>query len=182
MDVPTDDLFKTLEECLSAPLPIIAEDLGHMTDDVHEAMRRFGFPGMKVLLFAFNGDMDSHPYLPHNFKERCTVYTGTHDNNTVLGWLQEEASDQEVRNVQQYIDKKVSADSVHWDFIEMAFRSDAELAVVPMQDILGLGSEARINTPATINGDNWRWRLCADEINDALVEKLLELTIATKRD
>ena len=180
-DVPTNELFKTLEESFSVPLAIIAEDLGYITEDVREAMRQFGFPGMKVLLFAFNGDMNNHPYLPHNYKERCVVYTGTHDNNTVLGWFEHEASDDEIDNVKQYMSKKVSSDSVCWDFIHMAFHSTAEIAIVPMQDLLGLGKEARMNTPGTSGKKNWRWRLSADGLNDKIIEKLSDITTRAGR-
>lgn len=179
-DAPTDDLFKTLEARCTKPLPIIAEDLGHITDDVRGAMRRFDFPGMKVLLFAFNGDMVHHPYLPHNFTERCVVYTGTHDNNTVLGWFRDEATECEIHNLEQYIHKKVSADSVGWDFIRLAFDSKAEVAIIPLQDILGLGGEARMNTPATIRR-NWRWRVASEAFTETLRSKLRDLTIAAKR-
>ena len=180
-DVPTEDFFKQLESSFSAPLSIIAEDLGYITDDVRETMRQFGFPGMKVLLFAFNGDMEKHPYLPHNYKERCVVYTGTHDNNTVRGWFETEASDDEKHNIEQYMDKKISPDRVHWDFIQMAFSSDAELSIVPMQDVLGLGSKARMNKPATAGAANWKWRLCADAFNNTLIEKLKSITVKTNR-
>lgn len=179
-DVPTDDFFKTLEERFSTPLPIIAEDLGYITEDVRAAMRRFGFAGMKVLLFAFNENMETHPYLPHNFKERCVVYTGTHDNNTVLGWFRDEATEREIANVQQYIGKTLSAGSVHWDFVRMAMESPAELAIIPMQDILGLGSEARMNKPAAQAG-NWRWRVSPEAFDKNLLGKLRDLTAETKR-
>jgi 4-alpha-glucanotransferase len=179
-DVPTDDFFNKLQECFLAPLPIIAEDLGYITEDVRDAMRRFGFPGMKVLLFAFNGNMEEHPYLPHNYEERCVVYTGTHDNNTVSGWFQDEASDQEIANIQHYIGKELSAGSVHWDFIRMAMESPAGLAIIPMQDILGLGSDARMNTPATNNG-NWRWRVSPEAFDRGLLKKLRDLTLEAKR-
>ena len=88
-------------------LPIIAEDLGIITPDVEEVMEHFGLPGMKVLLFAFNGDLNTHPYLPHNFKENCIVYTGTHDNNTVVGWIEGEASEHEINNLRNYAQTKI---------------------------------------------------------------------------
>ena len=180
-DVPTDDLFKTLEETFAAPLPIIAEDLGYITEDVRAAMRQFGFPGMKVLLFAFNGDMNEHPYLPHNYMDRCVVYTGTHDNNTVLGWFKNEASDDEINNIGKYMNKEISADHICRDFIHMAFHSAAEIAIVPMQDLLGLGKEARMNTPGTVGSANWRWRLSADGLNAKVIEQLSDMTVASGR-
>ncbi|HQP10883.1 MAG TPA: 4-alpha-glucanotransferase [Candidatus Omnitrophota bacterium] len=180
-DVPTDDFFKALQDRFPGPLAIIAEDLGYITDDVRAAMRRLGFPGMKILLFAFNGDLITHPYLPHNFIERCVVYTGTHDNNTVRGWFKSEASEQEVRNVEEYIGRPVSDETIHWDLVEMAFTSNAELAIIPLQDILGLGGEGRMNTPSTTGGANWRWRFSKDLLTDALIQKLSDLTVRTGR-
>jgi len=180
-DVPTYDLFKTLEGTFSAPLSIIAEDLGYITEDVREAMRQFGFPGMKVLLFAFNGDMNEHPYLPHNYKDRCVVYTGTHDNNTVLGWFENGASDDEINNVRQYMNKEISPDSICQDLIHMAFHSAAEIAIVPMQDLLGLGKEARMNKPGTTGNENWRWRLSADGLSEKVIERLSDITVKTGR-
>ncbi|MCK5178886.1 MAG: 4-alpha-glucanotransferase, partial [Candidatus Omnitrophica bacterium] len=180
-DVPTDDLFRTLEETFGVPLPIIAEDLGYITDDVRKAMRTFGFPGMKVLLFAFNGDMNEHPYLPHNYKDRCVVYTGTHDNNTVLGWFESEASDDEINNIGEYLDKDISSNSICADLIQMAFHSVAEIALIPMQDLLELGSAARMNKPGTSGSKNWRWRLSDDGLSAEVTERLSDMTLKAGR-
>jgi len=180
-DAPVDDLFRVLEKNCSAPLPIIAEDLGYITDDVREAMRRFNLPGMKVLLFAFNGDMNAHPYLPHNYAGRCVVYTGTHDNNTVLGWFTHEASAGEINNVEKYTGKNISFENISWDFIRLAMHSNAELAILPMQDVLGLGDGARMNKPATTD-KNWCWRVSKDVFNDALTGQLCHLTLEAKRN
>ena len=180
-DVPTDDLFRTLEETFGVPLPIIAEDLGYITDDVRKAMRTFGFPGMKVLLFAFNGDMNEHPYLPHNYKDRCVVYTGTHDNNTVLGWFESEASDDEINNIGEYLDKDISSNSICADLIQMAFHSAAEIALIPMQDLLELGSAARMNKPGTSGSKNWRWRLSDDGLSAEVTERLSDMTLKAGR-
>jgi len=181
MDVPTTEFFKTLETNYTTPLPIFAEDLGYITDDVRDVMRQFGFPGMKVLLFAFDGDMETHPYLPHNFNGHCVVYTGTHDNNTVCGWFKDDASQKEKRNMVRYLNRENCTDNIHWDFVRMAFCSDAELAIVPLQDILGLGSEARMNKPATTSG-NWRWRVCKETLNSDIIQKLSDLTADSKRN
>ncbi|MBN1869589.1 MAG: 4-alpha-glucanotransferase [Candidatus Omnitrophica bacterium] len=180
-NVPTDAFFKTLKQSFQKPVKIIAEDLGFITDDVRNAMRRLGFPGMKVLLFAFNGDMKTHPYLPHNYKERCIVYTGTHDNNTVLGWFKDEATADEIANIKLYLNKEVSSRSISWDLIDLAFRSDAEIAIVPMQDVLGLGSDARMNIPGTIQDQNWRWRLSENELIDKIINQLSQITLKTGR-
>jgi 4-alpha-glucanotransferase len=180
-DVPAEKLFGKLAQSISGPLPIIAEDLGFITDDVRAVMRQFGFPGMKVLLFAFNGDMETHPYLPHNFKERCVVYTGTHDNNTVAGWFETEATAQEKINLAEYLGREVYVQTAPWDLVEMALASDAELALIPVQDILGLGSEGRMNTPSTTGGMNWRWRLSQDSLTDTILQKLSDLTAKNGR-
>jgi len=180
VDVPTVDFLKTLEHVFSRPLAIIAEDLGHITDDVREVMNKFDIPGMKVLLFAFNDSMDEHPYLPHNYQPQCVVYTGTHDNNTVLGWFEHEATQNELDNVKAYLRKDISSDSINWDLIQLAFNSKAGLAMIPLQDALQLGSEGRMNKPATMNG-NWRWRCSPEMLNSRLIKKLADMTEAAGR-
>lgn len=179
-DVPTDDFFAALKKHCG-PLPIIAEDLGIITDDVREAMRRQEFPGMKILLFAFGGDLQTHPYLPHNYEPNCVAYTGTHDNNTVQGWFQTEATDKEKKNFFAYAGREVPEKDVHWEFIQMAMTSEAKMVLFPMQDILGLGAQARFNTPATLKG-NWQWRLIPAGLSDEpTAEKLLKLTEISRR-
>ncbi|HID36996.1 MAG TPA: 4-alpha-glucanotransferase, partial [Ghiorsea sp.] len=135
-------------------LPLIAEDLGTITEEVTALRKQFGLPGMKILHFAFGGD-DSNPYLPHNHEEDSVVYTGTHDNDTTMGWF--ESSDE---HVQQHVLNVLhaKAEDMPWALIEAALASPARLAVIPMQDILELGSEAKFNTPGTLDG-NWSWRL-----------------------
>lgn len=155
-------------------LPIIAEDLGTITQDVHTVIRRFGFPGMRILLFAF-GDDARNPYLPHNHVKNCVVYTGTHDNNTVRGWFKNEASPEQVRRVFSYIGKKVTMRNVHQEFVRLAMMSVANTAIIPMQDILGLGSEARMNRPASTEG-NWQWRLLPGQLTPSVAHKLADTT------
>lgn len=179
-DVPTVEFFNTLERCFSKPLPVIAEDLGHITDDVRAMIRRFDLPGMKVLLFAFNDNLEDHPYLPHNFSGRCAVYTGTHDNNTVLGWYKEEATDKERDNLRQYLQRDVSEYTICDDLMRLAYESKAEYAIVPLQDILGLNGDSRMNKPATMNG-NWQWRCSPKMLNFQLIQKLSEMTVAAGR-
>ena len=179
-DVPTVDFFRELEKYFARPLPIIAEDLGHITEDVHEVMRQFGFPGMKVLLFAFENNLIDHPYLPHNYDSYSVVYTGTHDNNTVLGWFENKASEHELNNMQTYLKKVVLSESVCWDLIRLAFSSPARLAIISMQDILGLGAEARMNTPATISG-NWMWRLGKEMLSPKVIRELKAVTVDAHR-
>ncbi|OGX39149.1 MAG: 4-alpha-glucanotransferase [Omnitrophica WOR_2 bacterium RIFCSPHIGHO2_02_FULL_50_17] len=178
-DVSTQDFFDALKRRFG-PIPLIAEDLGIITDDVREVMRRQGFPGMKILLFAFGGDLEKHPYLPHNYEPNCVTYTGTHDNNTVQGWFQSEATATEKKNFFDYVGKNVAVQDVHWKFIEMAMTSKADTVIFPMQDVLGLGEEARMNTPATLSG-NWQWRLSSDSVDQTIIQRLSRLTKGSRR-
>lgn len=156
-------------------LSIIAEDLGMITADVREILYRFGFPGMKVLLFAFGEDKPLHPYLPHTYEKNCVVYSGTHDNNTVRGWFDKEANPEDKKRLFSYIGREVAAEDVHWEFIRLAMMSVANMVIFPLQDILGLGEETRMNLPSTTQG-NWQWRNTAQQLSDALSKKLLKLT------
>lgn len=156
-DVPTYDLFDILRDTFTN-FPVICEDLGIITDDVKEAIQRYSFPGMKVLQFAFGDDTLDNPYLPVNYDDNCIVYTGTHDNLPTLGWLESEATTQELQRIQNY-SGFISDDPVEivWKLIEMALESKASVAIIPLQDILTLGVTARINNPAKLHG-NWQWR------------------------
>ncbi len=138
-------------------LDIIAEDLGVITPEVEDLRDSLGLPGMKVLQFAFDSD-EKNPYLPHNFKTtNCVVYTGTHDNDTTLGWYMDPGvSPESKEKARRYAHSDGSR--IHWDFIRMAYSSVAALAMIPMQDILGFGSDCRMNRPGTSKG-NWTWRL-----------------------
>jgi 4-alpha-glucanotransferase len=149
---PGADLFKTVREVLGE-LPIIAEDLGVITPEVEKLRDDAGFPGMKVLQFAFAADA-ADPYLPHNYVKNCVVYSGTHDNDTTKGWYAQ-ASEKEHDFVRRYLAR--GDDNIAWDFIRLAFSSVADTAVVPLQDVLGLGTEGRMNTPGLPSG-NWSWR------------------------
>jgi 4-alpha-glucanotransferase len=154
-------------------LPVIAEDLGVITPEVEALRRQFGFPGMKVLQFAFDGDAHN-PYLPHNYTDpHCVVYTGTHDNDTTLGWFA--TSTPACRTaVLHYLGQKGSA-GLHWDLIRLALSSVARLAIVPLQDVLGLGSEGRMNVPGQEEG-NWRWRCLPNALNSKIGARLAEMT------
>jgi 4-alpha-glucanotransferase len=169
-----DDFFAAVVKRFSAG-SIFAEDLGVITPDVREAMARFGFAGMKVLLFAFAGDPATHPYAPHNHERNCVVYTGTHDTNTARGWFESEASAEERERLSAYIGRSVAEHEVSWELIQLAFASPADTAIVPMQDVLGLGREARMNRPGTTRG-NWRWRLTPGQITPSLAARLAEIT------
>jgi 4-alpha-glucanotransferase len=174
IEAPAADFFEHLTSRFKV-LPLIAEDLGIITPDVHEVMERFGFPGMKVLLFAFGGDHGANPYLPHNFVPNCVAYTGTHDNNTARAWFDHEASEEELGRLVQYLGRKPDQDEIHWDLIRLAMMSVAEKVVFPLQDILGLGPEARMNRPATREG-NWQWRFLPEQIAAPIFRRLREMT------
>lgn len=177
VDGPRAEIFKVLHERIP-DLFIIAEDLGVITPDVTELRQQFHYPGMKILQFAFDGGHD-HAFLPQNYdpNDHFVVYTGTHDNNTVRGWF-DHASDHEKYMLSQYCDP--NPDTVAWSLIDMAFRSNAMWAVIPVQDIFGLDESARMNLPGTIV-NNWVWQLDEFEPSEMLTEKLRELTIESGR-
>jgi 4-alpha-glucanotransferase len=156
-------------------LPIIAEDLGVITPDVRETMRQFELPGMKVLLFAFGEDLPTNPYIPHNLERNCVAYTGTHDNNTIRGWFEGEEVPEDKKRLLQYLGRDVPGEELHWELIRLLMMSVANTVIFPMQDILGLGEEARMNRPATLEG-NWQWRLSPDLLKPDLASRLLEMT------
>jgi 4-alpha-glucanotransferase len=175
---PGADLFTSVQDALGR-LPIIAEDLGVITPEVDAIRLQFGFPGMKVLQFAFDGDVRS-PYLPHNYTDpNSVVYTGTHDNDTTLGWFRS-ASPQSRAAVLRYLGRTNRAE-IHWHLIRLALSSIATLAIVPLQDVLGLGSEGRMNTPGQEKG-NWRWRYTPDILRPEFGVRLAELTRIYGRD
>jgi 4-alpha-glucanotransferase len=153
-------------------LPIIAEDLGVITRPVERLRDRFGLPGMKVLQFAFDGK-SSNPFLPHNYSSRCVVYTGTHDNDTTQGWYRRES--EEVRDqVRRYLAR--DGHDICWDLVRLAYASVAGMAVAPLQDLMKLGSEARMNFPSRAEG-NWRWRFTRPMLTEEIRGRLLELAL-----
>lgn len=172
---PGEALFDTLAAALGA-LPIIAEDLGVITDDVVELRRRLDLPGMRILQFAFHADA-SHPYLPHNFDPNTVVYTGTHDNDATLGWYAA-ASERERDFARRYLSS--DGREIHWDLIHAAFMSVADLAIVPLQDVLGLGAESRMNTPGRPS-DCWTWRFTWDQVHHWQTERLTQLSALSGR-
>ncbi|MFP5345001.1 MAG: 4-alpha-glucanotransferase, partial [Gammaproteobacteria bacterium] len=167
---PGDGLFHVLQQHFGA-LPLVAEDLGLITPEVHALRHKYGLPGMKVLQFAFDGSA-RNPYLPHQHETHCVVYTGTHDNDTTLGWFQSLPPEQK-----RYVDDYLGApgEPMPWPLIRAALASVAYLAVIPMQDILMLGSEARMNTPGTLSG-NWRWRFSWDQVTPEISGRMRRLT------
>lgn len=166
---PGKALLSALQRDLG-DIPLIAEDLGIITLEVDELRMAFNLPGMKILQFAF-GDTDANPYLPHNYDHNCVVYTGTHDNDTTLGWY-DSLNDHDKNRVYSYLSN--SQASMPYLLIGTAFSSVANLAIVPMQDILGLGSEHRMNTPGTIEG-NWKWQFSWNQLTDEQAGRLLNL-------
>ena len=164
---PGMDLFCELERKLGK-LPIIVEDLGFLTPSVHKLLKDSGFPGMKVIQFAFDSREESD-YLPHTYTNHCVVYTGTHDNDTVMGWMKT-APKASVKYAKEYLNL-TKEEGYNWGMMRAAWSSVADMAIVPMQDILGLGSEARINTPSTL-GNNWKWRATPEQIDAKVAKKL----------
>ena len=154
---------------------IIVEDLGYITPDVREFVGRLGLAGMKVLQFAFDEKGLENPDLPRNHIENCVVYTGTHDNNTVRGWFEKEAKDRQKRELFEYVGRRVSCRNGHLEFVRMAMGAAARMAVIPVQDLLGLGSEARMNHPGRKRG-NWRWQLRRSQLTGRVADRLAELT------
>lgn len=168
---PGMDLFRTLEEKLGK-LPIIVEDLGYLTPSVYQLLEDSGFPGMKVLQFAFDS-REGNEYLPHRYPKNCVVYTGTHDNDTIMGWMKS-APKEMVKFAKEYLNL-TKEEGYNWGMMRGAWASVADMAIVPMQDLLGLGSEARLNTPSTL-GNNWKWRATADQIDNKLAVRLYKYT------
>ena len=166
------DLFTTIENKLGK-LPIIAEDLGFLTDSVKQLLASTGFPGMKVLEFAFDSRDTGSGYLPHCYPNNCIVYTGTHDNDTILGWF-ETAPEEFQNNAIRYL-RLTKEEGYHIGMIRCAWASVADTAIMQMQDFLGLGVEGRMNTPSTLGG-NWTWRCLPGDYNDELADWLYEET------
>jgi 4-alpha-glucanotransferase len=157
---PGLDFLSRVARALGA-LPIVAEDLGVITAEVHALRTAAGFPGMKVLQFAFGGDA-CEPFLPHNHEPDSVVYTGTHDNDTTRGWFAALAAEEQ-RRIWRYIGRRAGDPEIVDELIRLAYLSVAAMAIVPMQDVLALGSEARMNTPAVADG-NWGWRLRWEDV------------------
>ena len=173
---PGIDLFDTMKRTLG-DRQVIAEDLGYVTDSVRQLVRDTGFPGMKVLEFAFDARDTgaAGDYLPHNYTENCVAYTGTHDNETVAGWLRS-ITPEELRMVREYLCDLYTPDGeLVRPFVSLAMSSVARICVIPVQDYLGYGNDCRINKPSTLGG-NWRWRVTWEELSSALREEILALT------
>ena len=171
---PGIEIFRQMQEHFGGDkLPIIAEDLGFLTPTVRRLLKDTGFPGMKVLEFAFDAGENSD-YLPHKYGSNCVVYTGTHDNDTAEGWFA--SLDEHDRNfVREYIGAGYTPEGeIHWDLVRAALGSVADLAVIPVQDYLGYDTSARINEPSTL-GKNWRWRMSREDLNEDTVKRCRRL-------
>jgi len=174
---PGYDLFAAMKKKLGKQ-QIIAEDLGFLTPGVKKLVKKTGYPGMKILEFAFDSDEDND-YLPHNYDSNCIVYTGTHDNDTVVGWYQQ-LKKKDQMFAREYLGIRNARD-ISWDLIRLAMSSVADTAIIPMQDYLGLGNEGRINIPSTLGG-NWAWRMKEDAYTRELAKKIAGMTRLYGRD
>jgi 4-alpha-glucanotransferase len=169
---PGIDLFNTIEKKLGK-LNIIAEDLGYLTEDVREFLKKSKFPGMRVLQFAFDGKPENS-YLPHMYIENCIAYTGTHDNDTFLGWYEKTGSKLETKRAKKYLGLN-GKEGCNWGFIRGIWASISDVAIAPMQDFLNLGNESRTNLPSTL-GENWKWRIDKNSLSDDLAKKIYKFT------
>ncbi|HEY9857640.1 MAG TPA: 4-alpha-glucanotransferase [Stenomitos sp.] len=174
---PGKPFFAALQEQLGT-LPIIAEDLGVITPDVVDLRDTFGLPGMKILQFAFDTSEENN-YFPHLFPHNAVVYTGTHDNDTSMGWYRK-AKESDRALLAEYVGK-TTLEEPNWELVRLGHASVADLAIVPMQDLMGLGSEARMNLPGTLGG-NWQWRYRADQLTGAIMRRFGRLTELYDRD
>ncbi|MCI0339409.1 MAG: 4-alpha-glucanotransferase [Acidobacteria bacterium] len=179
---PGAELFNAIKNALG-DLPIIAEDLGFITLEVKKLREKFGFPGMRVLQFAFGTDPQADEFKPYSFTPNTVVYTGTHDNDTTIGWFTGEGagdstrSNDQVKSERDFVLKYLGTDGreINWDFIRLALSSVAITAIIPMQDVLGCGSEARMNVPARESG-NWSWRYASEQLTPEIRARLAEMS------
>lgn len=182
---PGAALFKALEDALGK-LPIVAENLGVITPEVEAIRTEFGFPGMAILQFAFGNDPQAPDFKPHNYPRDRVAYTGTHDNNTTVGWWSSAGAStrtaEDIRNEREFTRKYLATDGreIHWVFIRALMASVANTVLFPLQDVLGLGSQARMNTPA-VPGGNWRWRFREEMLTPAIAERLKEMVCTYDR-
>ncbi|MDW7761617.1 MAG: 4-alpha-glucanotransferase [Acidobacteriota bacterium] len=179
VEAPAEEFFGEVFRRFDRPA-IVAEDLGYITPDVDAVRRRFGIPGMKVLLFAFGDDDPNHPYLPKNYETNCVAYTGTHDTNTVRGWFREEAGEHEHRRLAMCLGRDPDPATLPWDMIRLLMESAADTVILPLQDILGLDERARMNTPGTTRG-NWTWRFRPSRFSPEIKRRLREWTETSGR-
>lgn len=175
---PSQAFFQTLKAAFPT-LPFIAEDLGDIDDAVRNAIKWLGVPGMKVLLFAFDGKKNN-PYLPQNHPQNSIVYTGTHDTNTVKGWFDKEAASKQKQNFFKVAGREVSAQDSSFEMVRLALKSPAKLSIIPLQDALGLGSDARMNNPGCPK-NNWQWRVTPEQLKSPILSRLGEAAVENRR-
>jgi 4-alpha-glucanotransferase len=179
---PGSALFRTLRSSLGE-LPLVAENLGVITPEVEALRTQFGFPGMSILQFAFGEDPQAPSFRPHNYSREMVAYTGTHDCDTTVGWWTSGGHGESTRSAEDIRAERDSArrylhtdgSRINWDFIRTLMASVADTVLIPLQDVLGLGSEARMNQPATLTG-NWRWRYRPEMLTPETASELRELT------
>jgi len=171
---PGADLFNALKDAFGE-LPFVAEDLGEIDEPVYQLRDQFNFPGMKVLQFAFGDDLPYSPHAPHHHSANHLVYTGTHDNNTTLGWFRQDIDDQTIKQLTTYIGGKVTKNNINGLLIKMAYASVCKLAVTPLQDILDLDADTRMNMPASTAG-NWAWQVTPAQLRSFPVKWLRKLS------
>jgi 4-alpha-glucanotransferase len=187
--VPGRELFERAKKKLGGELPLIAEDLGLVTPAVRRLRRDLGLPGIRLLQFAFGTDPQAHLFVPHNYVRNAVAYTGTHDNDTTCGWFYEKGGEGSTRTPEQTQKERANALEylgeagdleIHWAMIRTVYASVARLAIIPMQDFLGLGSEARMNKPGTLEG-KWAWRLDEADLTAELAERVRKLAVTYGR-
>ena len=185
--VPGAELFRTLQTALGE-LPFVAENLGVITPGVEALRKEFGFPGMSLLQFAFGNDPQGPSFRPHNYSRELVAYTGGHDNDTTVGWWTSSGVGESTRTAKDIRKERdftraylgFQNEPVNWVFIRAILASVACTAITPLQDLLGLGSEARMNLPGTVSG-NWRWRYKAETLTQEIRERLYALTLLYDR-
>ncbi|MFL5772954.1 MAG: 4-alpha-glucanotransferase, partial [Flavisolibacter sp.] len=169
---PGKDFFETMQKELGY-LPFIAEDLGEITESVYQLRDAFHLPGMKVLQFAFGGDMSQSPHINHHHEQNFIVYTGTHDNNTTVGWYKKETDDEMKRRIGTYLGKVFNENEIHKELGRLAYASVGKTVILPMQDVLGLDENSRMNTPSS-GENNWSWRLLPGQLSHEAEHQLKE--------
>lgn len=174
IDGPGEDFFQTLLTTMPG-LPLVAEDLGEIDEKVYKLKDRFALPGMKVLQFAFGDDMAQSAHIPHHHTREYFVYTGTHDNNTTLGWLRQDAGEAAIRNLKSYLGSDINEKKVVHQMIKIALASVCRWAIIPIQDWFNMDEGSRMNKPAD-GGDNWRWQLPGDLFRNIPVKKIKKWT------
>lgn len=170
---PGSEFFSTIKSELGK-LPFVAEDLGDINEPVYKLRDKFGFPGMKVLQFAFGENVGKSDYIPHNYTPNFIAYTGTHDNNTTRGWYRKDIGPKERKSLLQYTGRRIDQSNAHIELARLGYASIAQTVIVPMQDVLGLDETSRMNIPASTK-NNWVWRLKTDQLNIPKIEARLQL-------